>query len=370
MRTRFAQPRCRARAAALAALLLLAVSGSGAPPGAPPFKSLGRVEAKLTKVEHWVGHVDLSPDGTTAAYATTKGVFVVSYPDGKLIRAMDIKGAELSFAAVSFSADGKKLVGAFPSLRVWDIESGKILTDVQFDWMPKETKDRPKGRPAVSRDAKLAVVPGLDKRISVWDLDKGKELVAGENPFGKTLSLALSPDGKTFAAGTSAGVWMAETATLKTVWRGELKEDVPSRGGYRVSFAPDGKRLYIIGPHNRLPANRERDELLIWDVAKKEYLDQLPYPEGFRGATAAVPSADGRYVLTTYSRSPAAVVVCLHDLKTGQLVGGVGIPETFSAYPARDGTRILTGTTGNQIAVVSVEDILKLLPKEAEPKKP
>jgi WD40 repeat protein/serine/threonine protein kinase len=213
-----------------------------------------------------------SPDGDHLAVAVNctealGGVKIVEAKTGRLVRTLPPQAAEppkgkpganlwtgAPCFAVAYSHDGKRLAsgGADRMVRVWDTGTGKEL----FALGPHSGSV---WGVAFSDDGRLVSasggirwdagvehnplkLPGDDPKmvpdLKVWDAD-GNELLSLSLP-GKTIALAISPDGETIAAAfADKSVRLFDTATGKEtqVLRGHT-------GACRtVAFSPDGKRL-------------------------------------------------------------------------------------------------------------------------------
>lgn len=195
-----------------------------------------------------------SPDGQSLAVATV-GIYLLNAKDGE--KKYWIATDNFYVVSVAFSPDGKTLVGCFRAeTKLWDAENGNL----------KQTFAQSSGaaRPLIfSQDGKTLVGGSLNGKIFIWDVADGKlknTLSANKNnvpvaifPNGKILvsggdedsketknyegeiefwdiengnlvrkfakqrspvnSLAISPDGKTLAAGNyngTIGLWKVE----------------------------------------------------------------------------------------------------------------------------------------------------------------
>jgi WD40 repeat protein len=125
---------------------------------------------------------------------------------------------------------------------------------------------------AFSRDGHWLITTNWDKKIRVLEFPVGKEVRAMESDS-KPLGVAISPDARLIAAGTTdATVMLWDRATGK-----ELQELTGHSGRVdAVDFSPDGKRL----------ASSSADgSVRIWDVATGQSPRTL---SGHEGAVASV----------------------------------------------------------------------------------
>jgi WD40 repeat protein len=167
---------------------------------------------------------------------------------------------------VGFSVDGKTAASATlaqrafadhyqRTFRLWDVATGTELRSFREDRFPFEAA-------AFSPDGKmLALGTGwtgrLRQRISLWDMDTGKELPPiGQIPAESAESvscLSFSPDGKTLASSGAGPIQVWEVATRGEACR--FQADVAGRAS--LAFSPDG----------RLLASGSTDiTVLLWDV--------------------------------------------------------------------------------------------------------
>jgi RNA polymerase sigma factor (sigma-70 family) len=144
----------------------------------------------------WVQTLAASPDGKLLASGGDGRDPFVSVWDpqtGQLRQTLDGHGGAVHAAA--FAPDGQSLVaaGADGKLTLWDVESGKELRR----W------EAHSGSPVVgfAPDGKALASGGADGRVRLWDPATGQELRALGVHRGPVTSLAFGPDGKLFTGG-------------------------------------------------------------------------------------------------------------------------------------------------------------------------
>jgi WD40 repeat protein len=288
--------------------------GEGAPTLAP-VRSLADLGAQVWTVAY-------SPDGRRLIWGgQSRNLVVCEPPDGP---PHVIEAGEGGTPSITFSPDGRTIArgGGDGSIRLWDADSKKALAT--FKWQDKRVYGL-----AFSPDGKVLAAGAYDGSVKVWDLGSSRELPAPPvqplpigaihfTPDGKTLvlstgdwteymkpgevtfwdvataaprgvmwgfrcrvaALAVAPDGRTVAAGTSeTRLWDVASASDVAL----LTHD--DRQVNCLAYSPDG-RLLASG-HNQ-------GDLVIWDVAARRKWAIL---EGHRGVVSCVAFApDGRTI--------------------------------------------------------------------------
>jgi WD40 repeat protein len=173
------------------------------------------------------------------------------------------KGHIAGIMAVACSPDGKRAVTGGgqldSSVRIWDLETGKVLRVLRGH------TERVMGV-AFTPDGKKVVSSAWDSTVRIWDATLGKELLlcrptvadetgsapppipggglkmlAGPRPDiddGHFWGVAVAPDGRWLAAGTSAGnIYVFDAATGKRACTFSAHRGAVSQ----VVFAPDGR---------------------------------------------------------------------------------------------------------------------------------
>jgi RNA polymerase sigma factor (sigma-70 family) len=145
----------------------------------------------------------LSPDHKILAVALSgdSGIVIRDLASGKLLRQLD--GLSAAPVALAFSPDGQRLAVAqspdqqADNLRVWDINTGKVLHVVG-------------GKQAVhslafSPDGKMLATGGEDKVIRLWDTATGKQLSALRGHDGPVVVLIFSASGRVLVTAGGEG---------------------------------------------------------------------------------------------------------------------------------------------------------------------
>lgn len=261
----------------------------------------GAIGERCPEVQSFDGHpgevfdIDYSRDGTLLAAACQGKIVVRDVSSGKIRHLIDAHTSDVNSA--KFSPDGALLasVGDDHRVRLWDSASGELAADLgTHDCEAVSVAFSPDGRLLASGDHHgLVIVWDVagrreDKRLTegqgridsaafvdrhtlvavsdddliAWDVGAGRvrwKVAARHTPL---VSVAVSPDGATLAAGDHVGrvgLWNASDgralATLGA--RGALIE--------AVAFSPDGKLL---------AAGGQDGITQLWDIESQSYCGQ------------------------------------------------------------------------------------------------
>lgn len=203
--------------------------------------------------------------------------------------------------AVAFSPDGKVLATSVSNqaVQLWDVASGREIR--RIDGAASG------GVLAFSPDGQMLVMAGAGRTLTFWDLVANRLHAAPEPEKFRVRSIALSPDGRTLAAGgmtfDEKGVTQQGQVRLYDLAREPVARrtvltfdrDVVGGGGPNerimtcsdVAFTPDG-RVVAVGMH----------KIKIWDAATGGELDAFDRGGGGGSDRLAV-SPDGRWLAIT-----------------------------------------------------------------------
>jgi len=197
----------------------------------------GKVRKTLTGEDVWVNSVTFSPDGRSFA------------SKGDKIKLWDITTNKPLFnldgvRVVAFSPNGRMLAsgGLNDSIRLWDLETGKVVHTLHKHVNPIRSV-------AFSPDGSILASGSDDKTIKLWNLKTGKELSTLEGHRHSVGSLAFSPDGRVLASGSS-------DTTIK-LWDISSSQELDTLYGHdclvkSISFSPDGKTLVSASEDNTI----------------------------------------------------------------------------------------------------------------------
>jgi WD40 repeat protein len=263
--------------------------------------------ANLRVAKGGVASVAFSPDGKLLAGKVyvrddqRAGSEIVLWDIATRRELRRIGSSGRSIYGLDFSPDGKVLgtSGSNQAVRFWDVASGREIR--RLDGAASD------GVLAFSPNGQMLVMNGAGRALTLWDLTANRLRAAPEPERFRVLSIALSPDGRTLAAGgmtfdekgvTQQGqVRLYDLAREPVARRAVLTfdRDVLDAGRPNeqittcsdVAFTPDG-RVVAVGMH----------KIRVWDAATGDELDAFERGGGGGSDRLAV-SPDGRWLAIT-----------------------------------------------------------------------
>jgi WD40 repeat protein len=201
----------------------------------------GTLQSRLEGLAERIYDIAFSPDGKWMATASgDPGVFGVAKlwrpePGGcKPVR--DLVETQDVVFSVAFSPDNKKIAtaGADRTIRVFEVETGKLLTQIEdhADWIFGV---------AWSPNGKRLASASRDKTAKVFDIEKKESLVTFPAHAQPVYTVSFTPDGKGIATG-------GEDNRIR-VWNpdgdGKAIREIAGFGGtvFKLRYTPDGKNL-------------------------------------------------------------------------------------------------------------------------------
>jgi WD40 repeat protein/Tfp pilus assembly protein PilF/uncharacterized caspase-like protein len=265
-----------------------------------------------------------------------------SLKEGNEIRIL--QGDSDHVAYVAFSPDGKHAAslreprsGVQSEIQIWDVESGRevyAISEIGYSGNVRSVQFSAEG-------SRLGYADG-HYQAHVLDAATGRELKAMEilsqrSYFGKSESVALSPDGRMLAVGSElSSPWGGIT-----LWDVERGEEAPGfhaiRGSFAsMTFSPDGTRILTAGPDR---------SARLWDA--RSGLEVKSY-DGHSGAVTSALFANGGSQIVTTSTDGVAR---LWDSESGEIIQTFRghAPQIWSVALSDDGAVTATGATDGLI---------------------
>jgi WD40 repeat protein len=226
---------------------------------------------------------------------------------------------------LAFSPDGRRLATLGWAVRVWDVETGRLVRE-----LPSKTFVGV-GLAFAPDGTRLA--PADDEKVLVWDLATGKGRPLWAPKFGLyPLGVAFSPDGRALAAGCKDRTGDKEIFQIRiydssgrrrAVFEPEGAHDITA-----LTFSPDGKTLaFGAGP-----------TLRAWDVGRRK---EVLRRKG--GAHALAFSPDGKWLASGGAARPTFVL----EWRANKVVGKPGGPARALKFTP-DGKALLSAAGGNE----------------------
>ncbi|NIM12342.1 MAG: DUF4365 domain-containing protein [Candidatus Aminicenantes bacterium] len=308
---------------------------------------LAVLEKKLKGHKDWIKSVAVSPDGK----------WIVSGSADKTIKIWDMESGECratleghkdEVRCVAITPDGTRILSGSDdeTIRVWDVQTTqKTATLKGHTHLVLSVAVLPDGRKALSGGA------GADTMIKLWDLNSWKclmELIGHSNYI---KSVAVAQDGKRAVSGSvdkTIKYWDLETRKCIATLKGH------SNNVLSVQITPDGR--YAV-------SGSEDKTVKLWDLKEKNCVGTF---EGHqKGVDSVAISPDGTLIASTGFNDQT---VRIWDLKSGACLQVIEDKESYfapiSVVFSPDGSRLVAGTTRNDIYLYRLTDIKAAQPVE------
>ena len=266
--------------------------------------------------------LDISPDGSIAAFAQRDGTIVLW--DIQERKDSDrLFGHRDEVTEVSFSPDGKTIASASwdKTVRLWDTKTRTELVILRGHTEEVYAV-------CWSSDGSTLISGGNDGILRFWEVSKRRE--AGSVPLGevKIRAVALSPDGETAAAGTTAG-------EIYLVHRGTISRYRPHTESITAIRWRDSSILYTASYDKKA---------LVFDPIKGKPIHTLSYWDAFFAMDV---NKSGKVALA--SRDTTILLWDPLAGKTEQFHGHDGAVETVSFAP--DGEMFISTGTDSVVRI-------------------
>ena len=250
-------------------------------------------------------------------------------------------GQSSAVTSLAFSPNGEWLATFHmePRLRLWSVESGKMVKDIPA-WEAVNTESR---IPVFSPDGATLAIGEMNGRIRLLALPGGlTNLTSDPSPGNAVMALAFSPDGSILASGQG---YSDGTVRLWDACTGASKGSLEGHRGWvsRLVFTPDGQTLYSASADQTIRA---------WNVTQKKEIDLLRGHEGRLTGLALFP--EGRTLVSCAEDGSVRVwaVKSKPRLPAHAVLPLLGAP--YGAPFTADSRRLITASLNDPVIVWDV----------------
>jgi WD40 repeat protein len=252
-----------------------------------------QTEVLWSKFFYEANGVKFSADGNVVLVAQKDKIFLLDTYSGEPVMYNHLSMDSLNSGCynLSISKDGSVLMGSgIIFCRLWDFNTGELIKTINYDWHVLDA--------IMTSDAKhiITVHSGYSKNsIKLWDVETGKSIKSGYLK-GKGRNLAISDDGRFFAATEVDGEWY-ENLTLWDLQTFTMIKRFPASALYvainDIAFSPDGKYL---------AATDENGYIKVWDTETRELVFNKKHEESEKSQvyeTCLKFTHDNKYLVTS-----------------------------------------------------------------------
>ena len=181
--------------------------------------------------------VAVSPDGTAIFSGSRSGSIDIWDAISGTRRQTQLQGHSKGVCSIAASPDGRFIASASydSSVRLWTAQTGKMVC------RPLKGHESDIRTVVFSPDSQWFASAGDDQTVRIWNIDGTPSTIARLKCNMSAMAIAISPDGRFFAAGDCYGyiqIWKVGTG-------GGSEEGFRSGPGdvFSLAFSPDGKHL-------------------------------------------------------------------------------------------------------------------------------
>jgi tricorn protease-like protein len=300
-----------------------------------------------------VGITTPTPSTSTPSTSNPSSGSIISLVNAAQVKQIDQIPTEY-VAQLAWSPDGKYLATTDGSINIYDTETKSLAYSTHIFNLRSL---------AFSSDGRLLVGGGTGG-LYTWNVDGwGRSL---SNPDVNIACLALSPDGKTIAAG------VGETVKLFDITSGNEIRTMPAGGSVDViAFSPDGKTIASSGGSMGM-------DIIIWNAQTGEKLQTLSGHTSFLEALAFSPDsqtlASGSWDKTVMLWNPTSgsqlrvitghtdFITCVAFSPNGQLLASGSWDLTVRLWNTQTGQQqnVLTGHSNRVVTAAFSPDGTKI----------
>src|ERR1051326_5009434 len=294
---------------------------------------------------------------TGLSLADEKDRYGDDLPPGAVDRLGSLRlGQSSVFQKIAYSPDGKTLISAAGSIRVWDAATGEMLREMADDpnYMINSL--------AIAPDGRTLAWAGRDKHVRIQDLATGREVhrIAGHE---FTECFAFSSDGKMLASGGAREIRVRlwDTSTGRELRSLNHPRTTFTYGTTYLAFAPHGKTLVAFSPTN---SGNGPGELRFWDIESGKvhhqwdnvYQPVLLSPDGKTVVTGTrnprLTSPDGKRAVTGAMGQPLLVL----DATTAKEIRRFALPSPKDVLPYEAARCVAFSRDGKLLAAADMTD--------------